>query len=285
MTRLAPIALAVAVLGYAGAAAAEPIMINDDENYMRLARWEQRLDDRINEGMNSGQIRARDGWRYQKRLDSIEMHLLQDYYQSNEGLGDYQARNYANQLRDLSRDIGFRDWQGYDSGSGYGGSGYGGSDYGGSGYGPPPPPPPDGGSYYREGDYERDCHRGNRAAGTIFGAIAGGLIGGAVSHGNGGAVVGGVILGGIAGNALSSDIDCDDQRYAFQRYDDALDGPVGTEVRWEHGGRYGTFRTIREYRDGPYVCRDFHAVSYRNGQRFERDGSACRESDGYWHFR
>jgi len=273
MTRLVPIALALAVLGYAGAAAAQPIMISDDDNYARLARWEQRLDDRINDGMNRGSIRPRDGWRYQKRLDSIEMHMLQDYYQGNDGLTDRDARNYANQLRDLSRDLGFNDWRGFDSG----GPGYGAP--------PPPPPPPSGGGYYHEGDYEQGCHSGNRAAGTIFGAIAGGLIGGAVSHGNGGAVVGGVILGGIAGNALAGDIDCDDQHYAFARYNDALDGPVGTEVRWEHNGRYGTFRTIREYRDGPYVCRDFHAVSYRNGQRFERDGSACRQSDGYWHFR
>ena len=50
--------------------------------------------------------------------------------------------------------------------------------------------------YYEQGRYEADCHRGNTTAGTIFGALAGGLIGGAASHGNGGAVVGGVVLGG-----------------------------------------------------------------------------------------
>src|SRR5689334_6690890 len=58
-------------------------------------------------------------------------------------------------------------------------------------------------SAYREGYYERNCHRGNAAAGTVFGAIGGGLIGGAASHGNAGAVVGGVLLGGLLGNALS----------------------------------------------------------------------------------
>src|SRR6185312_10505958 len=50
-------------------------------------------------------------------------------------------------------------------------------------YGPPPPPPPPS-AYYEEGRYEQNCHRGNTAAGTIFGALAGGLIGGAASRGN-----------------------------------------------------------------------------------------------------
>ena len=42
------------------------------------------------------------------------------------------------------------------------------------------------GAYY----YGSDCDHGDNAAGTVLGAITGGLIGGAVSHGNGGAVVG-----------------------------------------------------------------------------------------------
>jgi surface antigen len=33
------------------------------------------------------------------------------------------------------------------------------------------------------------------------------------------------------------------------------------------------------------VCRDFRAVTYRNGQRFEREGTACRDSDGNWRTR
>jgi len=42
-------------------------------------------------------------------------------------------------------------------------------------------------NYYRQGEYEQSCRRGNVVAGTIFGAAAGGLVGSAVSHGNGGA--------------------------------------------------------------------------------------------------
>jgi surface antigen len=290
--KIVPTAIAVAALSCASSAAvAEPIQIYDDETYSRLARWEQHLDDRISQGVRSGSLRPTDAWRFQKRLDSIEIHLVQDTLQSNNGLDEGTASRYADQLRRLGMDLGERGgWSGYYGGGpgGYGGGnggGYGGGySGGGQNYGPPPPPPP-GANYYREGDYESQCHRGNAAAGTIFGAIAGGLIGGAASHGNGGAVVGGVVLGGLVGNALSRDIDCDDQRYAFARYDEALDGPVGSDARWDHNGNYGTIRVVDEYRDGPYTCRHFHTVNYRHGQRFERDGTACHENDGYWHFR
>ena len=43
-----------------------------------------------------------------------------------------------------------------------------------------------------------DCSGRDHTGGTILGAIAGGVLGGAVTHGNGGAVVGGAILGGLA---------------------------------------------------------------------------------------
>jgi len=280
MNKLVPIAIAVAALGCASAAMAEPIQIADDENYSRLASWEQHLDQLISDRARGNAFRSRDAWRLQKRLDSIEIHLLQAYYQSDNGLDDRTARSYADQLRSLSRDMRDTGWNGYYSASNEGGYG------GGRTYGPmAPPPPPSNYSYYRQGQYESDCHRGNQAAGTIFGAVAGGLIGGAVSHGNGGAVVGGVVLGGRAGNALSRDIDCDDHRYAYARYNDGFNGPVGQEYRWEHGDRYGTFTPTREYRDGNYVCRDFQTVNYRDGQQHRESGTACREDDGYWHFR
>ncbi len=74
-------------------------------------------------------------------------------------------------------------------------------------YGPPPPPPgppPPPPSYYEQGRYEENCHRGNTAAGTVFGALAGGLIGGAASHGNGGAVAGGAILANGTAMAITA---------------------------------------------------------------------------------
>lgn len=142
------------------------------------------------------------------------------------------------------------------------------------------PPPP---AYYREGDYERDCHRGT-AAGTVFGAVGGGLIGGAASHGNAGAVVGGVLLGGLLGNALSRDVDCDDQRYAFDSYAVGLNGDIGERHEWRHGESYGYFTPTREYTEDGRRCREFTTVTYRHGEENRHDGSACYGNDGYWHF-
>jgi surface antigen len=129
-----------------------------------------------------------------------------------------------------------------------------------------------------------DCGRSN-AGGTILGAVAGGLLGGAVSHGNGGAVVGGALLGGLAGNAISRDMDCDDQPYAARSYDDSFRGQVGRRYEWNRGPDRGYIVTNREYR-GPRgrLCRDFTQVVYRRGREFDRDGTACRRHDGSWEF-
>jgi surface antigen len=149
--------------------------------------------------------------------------------------------------------------------------------------GPPPPPPPPQGAYYEQGRYEADCHRGNQAAGTIFGALAGGLIGGGVSRGNGGAVVGGAILGGLLGNTISRDIDCDDQPEAFRVYATGLNGNLGQRYDWHRGRNYGYFTPTREFRRGDRVCREFTETSYRGGQSFTRTGVACRDGAN-WRF-
>lgn len=140
------------------------------------------------------------------------------------------------------------------------------------------------GAYYRQGEYEQNCHRGNAAAGTIFGALAGGLIGSAASHGNGGAVVGGVVLGGLLGNTIARDIDCDDQPYAFRVYSDGLNGDLGRRYDWNHGDARGYFQPTREYRRGGMICRDFIETTYRDGRELTRNGAACRAQDGHWRF-
>jgi len=295
MQKFIPLALTAGVLLFAGSAVADPIRINDaDEGYSRLARWEQHLDDTIANGVRRHSLNPNRAWLFQKNLDSIEAHVLQSYYESQNGIDPQTFRTYANQLRDLGNQLGDNDWgsnnvygDGWydDRGAGWN-RGRNGSDWNGGDRGPgysgyPPPS----GNYYREGDYERSCHQGNVAAGTIFGALAGGLLGGAASHGNGGAVAGGVILGGLLGNTLSRDIDCDDQRYAFDAYDRSLNGDIGRDYDWQHGNNNGSFTTTREYRNGDQVCRDFRVVTYRDGQRYERSGTACRDYNGYWNTR
>lgn len=138
---------------------------------------------------------------------------------------------------------------------------------------------------YRRGAYEQNCRRGgNEAAGTIFGALAGGLIGSAASNGNGGAVVGGAVLGGLLGNTIARDIDCDAQPYAFQTYFTGLNGRIGRRYEWNHGGSRGYFIPTREYRRSGTVCRDFTETSWRNGRPVSRSGTSCRAQDGHWRF-
>ena len=143
-------------------------------------------------------------------------------------------------------------------------------------------PPPD--YAYRDRAYEDSCRSGNTAAGTIFGAIAGGLIGSAASHGHGGAVVGGAILGGMLGNAVSRDMPCEDHPYAFHVYAQGLDGDIGHRYAWRHGDDYGYFMPEREYRRDGYVCRSFNETTYVHGESHTRSGNACRMNDGNWRF-
>lgn len=280
MRKLIPLALSAAALLTASTALADPIRLNDnDEGYSRLMRWEQHLDDKIADGVRRNSLSPRRAWAIQKKLDSVEAHVLQSYYESDNGIDSQTFRRYAGQLRDIGNQMGEGDWGANnvysDEWRDDRNSGWDRGDRDARNV-----PPPD--NYYREGDYERSCRQGNAAAGTVFGAIAGGLIGGAASHGNGGAVVGGVILGGMLGNALSRDIDCDDQRYAFDAYGSSLNGEIGRDYDWRHGDNYGTFTSTREYHDGGQVCRDFRSLSYRNGQRYERSGTACRDYNGNW---
>jgi surface antigen len=189
------------------------------------------------------------------------------YYNDNDHDGFYDRDGHYRRFRDFSPPPG--------------GPGYGpppGRDYSDRDYDGPPP------VAYREGDYERDCRNGNAAAGTIFGAIGGGLIGGAASHGNAGAVVGGVLLGGLLGNAISRDVDCDDQRAAFSVYADGLNGDVGRRYRWSRGSDYGYFTPTREYWNDGTRCREFTTITFSHGHRYTRSGVACQRRDGYWHF-
>jgi surface antigen len=150
-------------------------------------------------------------------------------------------------------------------------------------YGPPPPPPAP--AYYQQGRYEESCRSGNAVNGTIFGALAGGLLGGVASRGNAGATIGGVVVGGLLGNVIGRDIDCDDQPVAYRIYADSLNGDVGRPYEWHNRGNRGTFTSTREFRRSGQVCREFSETSWRRGQSFTRSGIACRETgNGHWRF-
>jgi len=98
---------------------------------------------------------------------------------------------------------------------------------------------------------------------------------------------GGVVLEGTAGKAISSDMDCNDRHYAFATFQRGFTGPLGQRYEWRNPaeGDFGYFTSLREYYDGPYLCRDFHIETWRRGLWRKRNGAACREDDNSWHFR
>jgi uncharacterized protein YcfJ len=75
--------------------------------------------------------------------------------------------------------------------------------------------------------YADACSGHHHTTGTVLGAVGGGAIGSAASHGSLGGVVAGAVLGGLAGNAISRDVDCRDRgRHHQSRY------------YYRHGHRY-----------------------------------------------
>lgn len=140
----------------------------------------------------------------------------------------------------------------------------------------------DRGAYY----YGNDCGS-NSAAGTVLGAIAGGVIGNQIGHGDArtATTVGGVILGGVVGNSLTRNLNCNDRRQAMNSYGQGFEGRVGRRYDWRsaEGSSYGSFTPTREYARNGNTCRDFREVSYRDGERYNRNGTACRQSDGNWY--
>ncbi len=74
------------------------------------------------------------------------------------------------------------------------------------------------------------CSGHHHTTGTVLGAVGGGAIGSAVSHGSLAGVVGGAVLGGLAGNAVSRDMDC---RHSYHRARYERD-----RYYYSHGHRY-----------------------------------------------
>lgn len=128
---------------------------------------------------------------------------------------------------------------------------------------------------------------GREAAGTIAGAIIGGVIGNNVFKGERGlGTVAGVILGGVAGNQLAKSGDSCDQYYASNAYYDAFENRDPYErVSWRNprSGTYGYIEPADYYQDRRgRDCRNYTQEIYVNGHRDYAEGVACRGRDGQW---
>ena len=133
---------------------------------------------------------------------------------------------------------------------------------------------------------KQDCHRGNAAAGTIFGALAGGLIGGAASpwqwrrggrrrHPGRPAGQHSVARHRLRRSALCLPRLCrwPEWRSSAAGTNGAMDNLTATSPRRVN------------IRRGDMVCREFTETSFRpDGRSFTRTGTACRQRDGNWRF-
>ena len=139
---------------------------------------------------------------------------------------------------------------------------------------------------YNDDLYYQQCRNTVDPAGVIAGALIGGLLGNVIGDGSGGATVAGVIVGGVAGAALTRDLTCEDQSYAYRAYYDGLNaGYPDRTYRWQNpqSGRYGTFH-VGDYYDDPYGfhCANYSQAIYVNGRMQEAQGRACQQADGTW---
>ena len=131
-------------------------------------------------------------------------------------------------------------------------------------------------------------HGPKETAGTLVGAVGGGLLGSTIGSGRGQlvAVAAGTIIGAWLGNEIGKSLDRADRLALEGAQDTAYSAPVGQPIAWNNSdsGNYGTVTPVRDGNNtstGAY-CREFqHDVTI--GARSERAyGVACRQPDGTW---
>jgi surface antigen len=96
----------------------------------------------------------------------------------------------------------------------------------------------------------------------------------------------GLILQGATEAHIAGYMNCDDRRQAFSVYRDGLEGRLGQSYAWRNsnGGGFGTMTPVRQFMKGAFVCRAFREENLVGMQIDRREGAACREHDGNWHF-
>jgi len=144
---------------------------------------------------------------------------------------------------------------------------------------------------YEYENWRRECERqraNNQVGGLVFGAIAGGLFGNAVSGrgSRGGGTAVGAIAGGALGLALSSNLDCSDGYYANRAYYDGFHAGIPhTTYRWRNpnSGTYGALRVGDYYADPRgQRCATYSQTIWIHGRPEEARGYACQRYDGTW---
>jgi surface antigen len=94
------------------------------------------------------------------------------------------------------------------------------------------------------------------------------------------------VLGGVAGAALTQNLDCEDQSYAYRTYYDGLNArQPNRSYQWRNprNNHYGTFNVGQYYNDPRgFNCATYSQIIYINGRPQEATGQACQQPDGTW---
>jgi surface antigen len=126
-----------------------------------------------------------------------------------------------------------------------------------------------------------------QTAGTVLGAIGGGLLGAQVGKGAGqlAATAAGTLGGAWLGSEIGASLDRADRLHAQQATYTALEhNPTGTASTWRNPdtGHYGAVTPTRTYKTADRDCRDFEQTVVVEGREQTVHGTACREPDGSW---
>lgn len=120
-------------------------------------------------------------------------------------------------------------------------------------------------------------------AGTVIGAVAGGLLGSQVGRGDGrvAATIVGAIAGGAVGHSIGRSMDQADRLRTAQVLETS---PTGAPTHWRNpdtGAEYTVVPT-RTYASAQGPCREYTMDAVIGGRLEKVVGTACRQSDGSW---
>lgn len=121
-------------------------------------------------------------------------------------------------------------------------------------------------------------------AGTIIGAIAGGLVGSQFGSGSGRLIATGVgaVAGAALGQGVGRSLDGRDRQQMSYASTRAME--TGYEQDWynDQSGNYGTVSPGRSYKSAQGYCREYQQTVYIGGEPQQAYGTACRQPDGQW---
>lgn len=123
----------------------------------------------------------------------------------------------------------------------------------------------------------------NQQAGTVIGAVVGGLLGSQVGHGDGraAATILGAVAGGVVGNTIGRSMDATDR----MRTAGVLEtSPTGSPTHWRNPdtGREYVVVPTRTYASAQGPCREYTMDVVIGGRSEKAYGTACRQPDGSW---